>query len=238
MLDGVWRPDVSHAAMLKAGVPRNVADHEAGLQTVRMRGGRFDWRWRARDGNHQCLGRYTFRGDVVVLTDGGECGVDSWEATYRLDGTTIRWSRVRELTDPAPHQQTVREHLHEQPWKRIDAPPQFPAGVYRADIPVAWLLAKGIDPETAYNSGGLQTLTFKGGRWRHRTASDSNQPDCDGSYSVTGDRVTLVADATPVCGTAAGGVLFSAASGRPSRSISVRARPGGGASSRLPSPST
>ncbi|HET6548855.1 MAG TPA: TRAP transporter substrate-binding protein DctP [Solirubrobacter sp.] len=212
-LDGVWRMDVTYEEGVEAGLPADVAGHEMGLQTIRMEGGRYDWRWRARDGEQRCPGVYRVTGDRVILTDQGECS-GMWEATFTRAGRTLRWGRPRALTRDA-HEQTIRNLLHGKPWRLIQEvrsrEPAFPEGVYRADVPAALLVARGVDPGVAATNSGLMTMTFKAGRWLHHTQSPSNEPDCGGRYAVVGGRVTVTLDPGPECGSSAGSVLFSAA---------------------------
>jgi TRAP-type C4-dicarboxylate transport system substrate-binding protein len=70
-------------------------------------------------------------------------------------------------------------------------PSEFPEGVYRADLPPEYLIEKGMDAQTAYELGGIVTLTIKDGRWRGHTQSAHNPPDCGGPYSVEAGRVSL-----------------------------------------------
>ena len=70
-------------------------------------------------------------------------------------------------------------------------PSEFPEGVYRADLPAEYLIEKGMDAQTAHEIGGINTLTFKDGRWRGHTQSAHNWPDCGGPYSVEAGRVSL-----------------------------------------------
>jgi hypothetical protein len=70
-------------------------------------------------------------------------------------------------------------------------PSEFPEGVYRADLPPEYLIEKGMDAQTADELGGINTLTFKDGRWRGHTQSAHNWPDCGGPYSVEAGRVSL-----------------------------------------------
>ena len=48
-----------------------------------------------------------------------------------------------------------------------------------------------MDSQTAYELGGINTLTFKDGRWRGHTQSALNPPDCGGTYSVEAGRFSL-----------------------------------------------
>ncbi|MDA0158720.1 TRAP transporter substrate-binding protein DctP [Solirubrobacter ginsenosidimutans] len=209
-LDGVWRARVTYDEGIRAGLAEDVAGHELGLQTIHMDGGRYEWRWRARDGANRCSGRYRIAGDVIVFTDGGECQ-GSWQAAYTIDGATIRWSRVRALPPAEPGDQAVRELLHGRPWTRIDKPPSFPEGVYRTDMPISFMVAHGVDEGSANDNGGIMTMTFRGGRWLHHVGGNpSNPTDCRGSYAVAGGRVTVHAD-HPDCGDAYGLDIFTAA---------------------------
>ncbi len=70
-------------------------------------------------------------------------------------------------------------------------PSEFPEGVYRADLPPEYLIEKGMDAQTAYELGGINTLTFKDGRWRGHLQSALNPPDCGGTYSVEAGRFSL-----------------------------------------------
>jgi hypothetical protein len=70
------------------------------------------------------------------------------------------------------------------------------------------MVARGVDPSTASQNSGIMTLTLDDGRWRHATRG--LQPDCTGTYSYSGERVSFLADDIRACGTAGGLVLFSA----------------------------
>jgi TRAP-type transport system periplasmic protein len=209
-LDGVWRVRVTYEDGIRAGLREDLASYELGLQTIRMDGGRYDWRWRARDGAHRCPGEYRISGEVVVFTDTGEChGV--WQAAYAIDGETIRWSRIRALPPIDAGDQTLRELLHGTPWTRIDKPPEFPEGVYRTEMPLAFMLAQGLDEGSTNDNWGISTMTFRGGRWRHHVSGNpSNPTDCLGTYSVAGRRVTVHADQSG-CGDGSGFDIFTAA---------------------------
>ena len=84
-------------------------------------------------------------------------------------------------------------------------PSEFPEGVYRADLPPEYLIEKGMDAQTAYELGGINTLTFKDGRWHGHLQSPHNPPDCGGPYSVEAGRISLYDDQ---CG--AGHLVMSA----------------------------
>ena len=74
---------------------------------------------------------------------------------------------------------------------------EFPEGVYRADVPAEYLIEKGMDSQTAYDLGGIWTMTIKDGGWRGHTESALNVPDCGGTYSVEAGRFSLRDD---LCG--------------------------------------
>ena len=86
----------------------------------------------------------------------------------------------------------------------------FPEGVYRADLPADYLVSKGLTEDDAFGNGGIQTLTFKDGRFLHETDSPANPQACGGTFAVEAERVVLNTDAVQNCGTAAGDMLFSA----------------------------
>jgi TRAP-type C4-dicarboxylate transport system substrate-binding protein len=77
------------------------------------------------------------------------------------------------------------------PTTKSAEPSEFPEGVYRADLPPKYLIEKGMAAQTAYELGGIVTLTIKDGRWRGHTQSALNPPDCGGPYSVEAGRVSL-----------------------------------------------
>ena len=58
-------------------------------------------------------------------------------------------------------------------------------------LPPEYLIEKGMDSQTAYDLGGIVTLTIKDGRWRGHTQSALNPPDCGGTYSVEAGRFSL-----------------------------------------------
>ena len=152
VLDGVWRVEIEYEEGIEAGLPPDVAAQELGVQTIRLASGRYDWRWRARDGEQRCPGTYEVAGDLVVFTDEGECS-GSWEAAFERAGRTIRWSRVLSHAQGDPVDQALRELLYGKPWTRIaevrSAGAAFPEGVYRADIAKAFLVDRGLDAATA-----------------------------------------------------------------------------------------
>jgi TRAP-type C4-dicarboxylate transport system substrate-binding protein len=208
-LDGVWRASVSYDEGVRAGLRADVAAHELGLQTIRMDGGGYDWRWRARDGVHSCPGTYRIAADVVVFTDSGECS-GSWQAAYTVDGQSLRWSRIRARPPMEQGDQTIRELLHGRPWTRIDTPREFPEGVYRTEMPVAFMVSHGLDEGAAHDNAGISTMTFRHGRWRHHLDGNPNHPtDCRGSYSVAAGRVKVHADVAG-CGEGSGFDIFTA----------------------------
>jgi TRAP-type C4-dicarboxylate transport system substrate-binding protein len=208
VLDGVWRANPTYEDGIRAGLPPDLAADQMGLETVRLDGGRYDRRWRSRTGDQRCPGTYAVSGNRVVFTDGDPCSGE-WDVTFRVDGSTIHWGRVHVHTGD-PTDGIVWGLLHARPWRRIDEP-AFPDGVYRADVPPAFLVAHGADPDDAESDGGLQTMTFAAGRWVHHTDENALEPDdCTGRYSVAGGRLQVFADARDECGTAAGGLLFSA----------------------------
>ena len=82
--------------------------------------------------------------------------------------------------------------------------------MYRADLPADYLVSKGLTEDDAFGNGGIQTLTFKDGRFLHETDSPANPQACGGTFAVEAERVVLNTDAVESCGTAAGDMLFSA----------------------------
>jgi hypothetical protein len=94
-----------------------------------------------------------------------------------------------------------------RPASESSATPPFPEGVYRADLPPEHLISKGMDSQTAYELGGLGTLTIEDGRWRHQIRG--NPEICGGLYSVDGGRISL-RHVVAQCGSAAGHVVFDA----------------------------
>lgn len=212
-LDGVWRANPTYREGRKAGLSPEVAASEMGVETIRMDGGRYDWRWRSRHGAQRCPGRYAITGTRVVFDDSGDCQAE-WEARFSISGRALRWTDIRSHEAGDAQDQTVRELIH-KPWTKIGdvrrAPAVFPQGVYRTRLSYGFLRRHGIGPDEARGGSGLQTMTFKAGRWLGETdANPDNPPDCGGRYSVASGRVTISVDDGPECGSAAGGVLFSA----------------------------
>jgi hypothetical protein len=80
----------------------------------------------------------------------------------------------------------------------------FPEGVYRAELTVAELRARGLDDITAANHAGIWTLTFRDGRFL--------DPGCPGgTYRVVGRRlVVTLGPEGESCGSLAGKELFRA----------------------------
>ena len=81
---------------------------------------------------------------------------------------------------------------------------EFPEGVYRKTVTTELLVNKGIDRPTAENHAGTWTFTFRDGQFL--------DPGCpDSTYDVVDGRIIVTLG--PVgrdCGSAAGGVLFTA----------------------------
>jgi hypothetical protein len=233
VLDGVWRANPTYRDGIRAGLPPDLAAEQTGVETVRLHGGRYDWRWRSRNGAQRCSGTYAVSGNRVVFTDRDPCHGE-WEVTFRVDGATIHWGRVHAHTGDRLDQ-IVWGLVHATPWRRLDEP-AFPEGVYRAEVPPEFLVAHGVNPGDAAGNGGLQTMTFAAGRWvGHTDENPQDPPDCPGRYSVAGGRLKVFADARDECGTAAGGLLFSAdwaLEGATLRLTAVQAGDGGTALAR------
>ncbi len=87
---------------------------------------------------------------------------------------------------------------------------RIPNGVYRATLSEVFMRYAGVSAADAAQNSGVQTLIFRGKRWTNKTVNRYHPPDCSGDLSYTGNRVTLVADRVPQCGTAGGRRLFSA----------------------------
>lgn len=62
-------------------------------------------------------------------------------------------------------------------------------GVYRAHISEAFMLAHGVDGESAFFNAGISTLTFSDGQFGHHL--DRDDTTCAGTYKVTNSRVTV-----------------------------------------------
>jgi TRAP-type C4-dicarboxylate transport system substrate-binding protein len=95
------------------------------------------------------------------------------------------------------------------PGSTASQPSEFPEGVYRTDLQPEFLIEKGLDSQTAYDIGGIVTLTIKDGRWRGHTQAARDISDCTGTYTVRGRRIKLVIDAAQ-CGEPAGTVVMTA----------------------------
>jgi TRAP-type C4-dicarboxylate transport system substrate-binding protein len=220
-LDGVWRVDIPYDAGVVDGLDPDTAAGEFGLQTIRMQGGRYVWTWRSHDGDRRCAGTYRVEGDRITFEDERRCASSAWDARFRLDGDTLRWSDARTHAPGDPQDQLVRDQLNgARAWRRIEQPQPFPEGVYRANVPGEFLTSRGLPADRAYYDGGLHTMTFKHGRWRDHTDSPADQPDCVGTYTVTGSRVSV---------TCYGREIFSAAwtlDGRMLRLTDVRSGEG------------
>jgi hypothetical protein len=130
-------------------------------------------------------------------------------ATLEADPPTkMMIERIRALKRAAPEVSTITPcgaWNAVTPSVRVDAQVRFPEGVYRAEMPLDFLVERGVNPCWARDNAGVSTLTFKDGTWRHNVQG----VDCSGTYSTKGGRVTLSFAEDP-CGTA-GGYLFSAA---------------------------
>src|SRR5438046_1828637 len=88
---------------------------------------------------------------------------------------------------------------------------RIPGGAYRANVTPASLEARGVNAGDARGNSGFQTLIFRASRWTNTTTKGTHhEPACSGNLTYAAGRVTLTADPGPQCGTAAGGLLFSA----------------------------
>ena len=115
------------------------------------------------------------------------------------DGATASSDTMPAACKPAPRES--------QSNSETSTPPKFPEGVYRADLPAEYLISKGMDPQTAHDLAGLNTLSIKDGRWR---GSKQGSPgECGGPYSVDDGRLSLRHDVAQ-CGAPAGLVVMSA----------------------------
>ena len=154
-------------------------------------------------------GRVVHAGPAVIEAVRG-----SWApVTTRLrrDPTTsallTRIARIRERVQPEPDLVSpCAPPSASDPATGTGAPTDrsFPEGVYRAELTVAELRARGLDDVTAANHAGIWTLTFRNGRFL--------DPGCPGStYRVVDGRlvVTLGPDGES-CGSLAGKELFRA----------------------------
>jgi hypothetical protein len=84
-------------------------------------------------------------------------------------------------------------------------------GAYRRTVTAASLEAAGVGRRNAHWNSGVQTLVFKGSRWTTFTTRGAyHAPACSGDLTYSAKRVTLTADRGRQCGTASGGLLFSA----------------------------
>ena len=116
VLNGVWPANPTYEEGVAAGLAESTAATEMGLETMRLRDGRFDWTWRARDGEHRCRGTYELSGGLVTFEEREDCS-SSWEAAFTLADGELRWSEVRTHEGDA-EDQLIRELIHE-PWTKI-----------------------------------------------------------------------------------------------------------------------
>jgi hypothetical protein len=89
--------------------------------------------------------------------------------------------------------------------------PAFPEGVYRAEHSVELLIERGVDTGNAHDWAGINTLTFRDGKWVHHVEGAPADTDCGGPYRVEGGRISLVVgpgQAAIGCGSE-GTVLFT-----------------------------
>jgi TRAP-type C4-dicarboxylate transport system substrate-binding protein len=85
----------------------------------------------------------------------------------------------------------------------------FPEGVYRIEYTFDYLRSKGFSEQHAHENQGIQTVTFRKGRWFGETKKNPlNPPPCNGPYIVSGRRITLSFDSN-MCGAVKGDTLFS-----------------------------
>jgi hypothetical protein len=69
---------------------------------------------------------------------------------------------------------------------------KIPNGVYRKIVTEEELLAAGILPDEARREAGIYTLTLDDGGFLFTTQNDFGLPDCEGTYSGSGARVSFV----------------------------------------------
>ena len=88
-------------------------------------------------------------------------------------------------------------------------PSAFPEGVYRVERSAEYLIEKGMDAQSAYQTEGIATLTIEDGRWRDHRQGGVAAGDCVGVYSVEAGRISLRQDRVE-CGELAGTIVMSA----------------------------
>lgn len=176
--------------------------------------------WAIRNRVSEAAGALAYCARAGTVVDAPDADVRALERAARPVYATLERDpavkamieRFRELKlqIPAPPKVAPCQGRRPQPSpSRAGGGQGFPEGVYRADIPLEFLMERGVQPDWARDNAGLSTLTFRDGTWRHNVRGLPAYTDCYGPYTVAGGRITL-SFREVLCGTP-GGYLFSAA---------------------------
>jgi TRAP-type C4-dicarboxylate transport system substrate-binding protein len=86
----------------------------------------------------------------------------------------------------------------------------FPQGSYRTTLDYRELLNAGIEPSIARGNAGINTMTFKTGKWTITTRSSFEESGCAGTYTVPRDHYVRMVATDNACGTPVGGLFMGA----------------------------
>jgi TRAP-type C4-dicarboxylate transport system substrate-binding protein len=166
--NGTYRAAMVGGDMAAAGASANYAAINDGIWTMIVEGD--TWQVHHDRNNERCSGSLAIvDGNVRLATIVSQgCGMD-YDVRWRLDGDALSL-RLADL--PWAHTATdlANERVFiDRVWTRIDEPTAAdaaqvvpPDGVYRADITVEDLEARGIDRDSAVGNAGVVTLTLQG----------------------------------------------------------------------------
>jgi TRAP-type C4-dicarboxylate transport system substrate-binding protein len=194
-LNGVYRWTLTEDDALAHGNPSDKTPESLAtypwIFTMTMTDGA--WELRHRDGEGDWddgSGPYTVDTDRVVFDWNGS--LLEFTFTHDDDGTL-------HLEPAAPMNSGDMYVWSTKPWVRIDGgelnQPSEAAvvnGTYRREVTEAEFLAAGVDSDNAHREAGIYTLTLADGHFLWTTRNDFNLPDCEGTFSVAGQEITLV----------------------------------------------
>jgi TRAP-type C4-dicarboxylate transport system substrate-binding protein len=212
--DGVYRAALTEDELVAAGLTASEAGEHTGVHTITLADGKLLQEHRHEDRRlPSCpAAPYSASAKTVEFTWQSPCS-GGMTAAWSFDDGSLRFDRI--VGTLPGETRVLRAVFGTEPWRKVgDVEPRrasFPEGAYRTELTSEYLLRNGFSTADANYGEGLQTLTFRRGRWAHATTQNAtNPPVCEGPYRVENGRVVVSFDtSTARCGVA-DTVLFSA----------------------------
>jgi TRAP-type C4-dicarboxylate transport system substrate-binding protein len=196
-IDGVYRTSFTRGELERTPLLEDrgeVQDENWGDFTLTFERGRVTFEQENEIASYTTAGTFTVDGRTIVLefTEGGNFG-ETFTFRWWLEGGTLTFERVGAAPSPTPY--VIK------PWRRVvAASPAFPDGVYRVDLPLDYLTARGLEAGEAFGQAGINTLTFDDGRWVHHLEGPATPGDCEGTYRVVRGRVSILVGPSQIDG--------------------------------------